>query len=101
LRQEFGAVAFKPRSADVEASDLAFPNNEHHLPISSFGTEEGMTQKNTSSSTRIMSAFGFGKLGRGGKDASIKKGLGTGGGHLAGATINMAIVNAQNNEVSA
>lgn len=50
---------------EVWTSDLAFPNNEHHLPISSFGTEQGMTQKTqmsaSSISLTVMSAFGFGK----------------------------------------
>ncbi|GAB5037240.1 Hypothetical protein NocV09_06800120 [Nannochloropsis oceanica] len=33
---ECGAMAHNPRGVEVWTSDLAFPNNEHHLPISSF-----------------------------------------------------------------
>jgi len=59
--QEFGAMAYHPRSPEVEGSDLAFPNNEHHLPISSFATEQGMTQKNasTTSNTSLLNPLRF------------------------------------------
>lgn len=43
--------------------DLAFPNNEHLLPISSFSTEQGLTVPSSSSQVRDSNNGGRGRFG--------------------------------------
>jgi hypothetical protein len=120
LRQkllEHGGVAYHPRAVEVENADLAFPNNEHHLPISSFATEQGMTQKagtqgagssllSQLNAASVMSTFGF-RQGTGGKGGGRGDGfrhassrtLNNSHKHVAGATLHVSILNENNNEV--